>query len=331
MNARAARPLAVLTLWLLVATGTRAHAGAWSLSPGEYYSQMLGEWASSDTYYSQSGGRYFLEKGGLVESRSLFSYTELGWKKNMSFVLGIPVRSVTRTEGAVANHAVLMTTTGFADAQLGVRYKIANGASAAALQLDWKPPLSYDPGLRLTREDSLLAGDTNGDGDSLNMFIARQLSRPILGEGQNDLTMSIHLGTALTKLRGFVQADAGYRYRFEDPRDQFVGGGELGFWLVRSLMVAGRYDGIYTLEASGLPPVSEKYGAGTDPDQRFVRHRAGPMLIYRVDDRLDLIAATMHTFTAKNVLHTDEIYVGIAFRHATLNRYQGFLGNLKDP
>ena len=331
MNARAARPLAALTLCLLVANGRPAHAGPWSLSPGEYYSQFLGGWSSSDTYYDQAGGRYFLEKGGLVEERSLLSYTELGWKKNLSFVLGIPVRSVTRTEGAVANHAVLMTTTGFADAQLGVRYRISNGPSAAAVQLDWKPPLSYDRDLRLTREDSLLAGDTNGDGDSLNMFIARQLSRPILGDGQNDLTLSLHLGTALSKIRGFVQVDAGYRYRFEDPRDQLVGGADLGFWLARSIMVAGRYKGNYTLETSGLSPVSEKYGAGTDPNERFVRHRAGPMLIYRVDDRLDLIASTLHTFTAKNVLHTDEVFVGIAFRHATLNRYQGFLGNLKEP
>ena len=32
-----------------------------------------------------------LPKGGLVEERSLHSYTELGWKKRVSFVLGIPV------------------------------------------------------------------------------------------------------------------------------------------------------------------------------------------------------------------------------------------------
>ena len=96
-------------------------------------------------------------------------------------------------------------------------------------------------------------------------------------------------------------------------------------------MLAGRYDGIYTLEDPNLPPISQSRGLGTDPDQRLVRHRVGPMLVFRVDDRMDLIASTLHTATAKNVLHTDEIYVGVAVRHDTLNRLQGFLGTQKNP
>jgi hypothetical protein len=55
------------------------------------------------------------------------------------------------------------------------------------------------------------------------------------------------------------------------------------------------------------------------------------MLVFRVDDRMDLIVSTLHTATAKNVLHTDEIYVGVAVRHNTLNRLQGFFGTQKNP
>jgi hypothetical protein len=329
MNARAASSVALLAL-LLLAAAPRAQAGPWSLAPGEYYTQFLGGWSSSDGYHDAVGGRRFLVKGGLLEERSLLSYTEMGWKKKVSFVLGIPLRSVTRRFGAAGNQASLPTTTGLADGLIGFRYRLANGHSAAALEIDWKAPLSYDSGLRLTRKDSLLAGDANGDGDSLNGNEVRQLSRPTLGDGQNDVTISLHLGTQLTG-RGFVQMAGGYRYRFQEPKDQVVLSGDLGLWLTRSLMIAGRYDGVVTSDDLTSKPGQELFGVGSDPADRLVRHRAGPMLIYRIDDHMDLIVNTMHTVTAKNALHTDEVYVGVAFRQTKLNRLQGFLGNLSNP
>lgn len=319
MNARAASLVALFALPSLLAAAPVAQAGPWSLAPGEYYTQFLAGWASSDGYYDQDGNRAYLIKGGLLEERSLLSYVEMGWKKRVSFVLGIPVRSVTRRFGAGGNEASLPTTTGLADGLVGFRYRLANGRSAAAIEVDWKPPLSYDSGLRLTRQDSLLAGDADGDGDSLDANALRQLSRPVLGDGQNDVTVSLHLGTSLPALRGFVQVAGGYRYRFQDPRDDVVASADLGLWLTRSLMAAGRYEGVVPLED------------GDRPTDEVKRHRAGPMLVYRVDDHLDLIVNTMHTFTASNALHTDEVYVGVAFRQSKLNRLQGYLGNLSNP
>ena len=328
MNARAASPVVMLALLALVAPA--AQAGPWSLAPGEYYSQFLGGWSSSDGYHDLNGDRRFLFKGGLLEERSLLSYTEMGWKKRVSFVLGIPVRSVTRRFGAAGNQAALPTATGLADALVGFRYRLANGRSAAAIEVDWKPPLSYDSGLRLTRQDSLLAGDANGDGDSLDVNAVRQMSRPTLGDGQNDVTVTLQLGTALTR-RGFLQVAGGYRYRFQDPKDQVVLGADLGLWMTRTLMIAGRYDGVVTVQDLSSSEAGERFGIETDSFERLVHHRAGPMLIFRVDDHLDLIVNTMHTVTAKNALHTDEVYVGIAFRQSKLNRLQGFLGNLSNP
>ena len=329
MNARVALPLAVLMLSVPFAA-PGAHAGAWTLSPGEYYSQIMGSWSSSDTYHGPSGSRFFLARGGLVEERSLLSYNEIGWKKNLSFLVGIPVRSITRRFGVDGGQRALPTTSGLADGQIGFKYRLVQGGPAAAIQLEWKPPFSYDPVFRLSHQDSVRAGDATGDGDSLNVHAAQQLGRPVLGDGQNDVTVSLHLGTGLAT-RGFVQVAGGYRYRFQDPRDQIVGSADMGMWVGRFLMVGGRYDGLYTLEAADLPSVSQWWGAGSDPNQRQVRHRAGPMLLLRVDDRMDLMAYTMHTLTAKNALHTDEIFVGVAFRHTTLNRLQGFLGTAKNP
>ena len=45
----------------------------------------------------------------------------------------------------------------------------------------------------------------------------------------------------------------------------------------------------------------------------------------------DVIASTLHTMSAKNALHTDEVFVGLAFRQNKLDRLQGFLGGGSKP
>jgi hypothetical protein len=57
----------------------------------------------------------------------------------------------------------------------------------------------------------------------------------------------------------------------------------------------------------------------------------GPVLVWRVDDRLDLVAGSWSTAMAKNALHYDQVYVALAFKQTKLNRLQGFLGGTKAP
>ena len=191
---------------LLVTTASNAAAGAWSLDPGEFYSQIHGSWFSSDTYYDQNGGRAFLHGGGLWEERSLVSYNELGWKPKLSFILGIPVKSVTRQMGGPEPHA-LATATGPADGLFGLRYRLANGRRAMALELDWIPPLSYERSRFLTHADSVAAGDSNGDGDSLDANAARQIGSPTLGDGVQNLALNFPV-RALRSIAAFSRARA---------------------------------------------------------------------------------------------------------------------------
>ena len=321
MRARPALPALLFTVVLATALSRAAAAGAWNLTPGEYYSEFRSGFFSADTYHDQNGDRSTLFGGGLQEERSLLSYTEFGWKKRVSFILGIPARSVTRRFGSAADTSYRPTATGLADGLVGFRWGLANAKTALAIQLDWKPPLGYDRNryLSLSHRDSVRFGDANGDGDSLDVNHLNQAGAPRLGDGQQDLTVALHLGTALPFMRGFFQVSGGYRYRFEDPGDQIVGSADLGVWILPSLMLAGRYLGEIAASENG-PPTA-------DPD----RHRVGPMLLYRVDDRLDLFASSLHTAMANNALHTDEIFVGVAFKNTKLTRQQGFLGGLAGP
>lgn len=313
MSARA-RCFALSILFSLIGLVSRAQAGPWSLAPGEFYTELRTGWFSSDTYYDQNGNRPSLIGGGLWEQRSLTSYTELGWKPKLNFIVGIPLLSVSRRLDPDLRE--LPTQTGLGDALFGLRYRLANGHTAAALEVDWKAPLSYERNGFLTHADSVRAGDHNGDGDSLDFNAVRQLGSPVLGDGQQDLTFSLLLGTSLS--RGFLQIGGGYRYRFEAPQDQVVLSTDLGIWLTHSLLLAGRYRGETTLTRD-VPSL--------DPDL----HRVGPLLVYRLDDHMDLFAGSLHTASGKNALHTDEVQVGFAFRQTKLDRLQGFSGGTAAP
>ena len=318
MSARAALSAVLFAIAVLLASTPSARAGAWSLAPGEYYSELRGGGFSSDHYYDQDGTKLPLARGGVWEERSLTSYTELGWKKKVSFVLEIPAVSVTRRFGLAAGGTTVPTATGLGDVTVGFRWKLANERRAAALELDWKAPLGYEKDQFLTHADSVEAGSTPANPDLLDENVAHQVGSPVLGDGQNDVTLSLQLGTALGQW-GFLQAGGGYRYRFENPGNQVVGSADVGWWLARDLLVAGCYRGETTIEDMHVP------------SSKPIRHRVGPMLVYRVDERLDLILATMHTAAAQNALHTDEVFVGVAFRHTKLNRLQGFLGGSSKP
>ena len=61
------------------------------------------------------------------------------------------------------------------------------------------------------------------------------------------------------------------------------------------------------------------------------QHLAGPVLLFRVDDGLDMMAGSWSTASGKNVLHYVQIYLGVSFRQTKLNRLQGFSGTTQAP
>jgi len=303
MSARAASSALILSLLIAPGLFRAAHAGPWLPPPGDHYAELRGGVFSADTYHGSDGTRAVI--GGIWEERSLRGTVEMGWKKRLSFVLSAPAISVSRTDGLGGSVSEL----GLEDVLLGFRFGIHQGRSAVAAELDWQAPLGY------SRTASLLA-DSLHDG------------------GLEQLSLSLLCGAPLTR-RGFVQLGAGYGYRYTSllPKNgdkseptpgteawsrRFLGSADLGFWLTRSLLLGGRYAGTMTLSHGLLSP------------DRTV-HLAGPVLLWRVDDKLDLSAGSWTTTTGKNALHYDQVYVALAFKQTKLNRLQGFLGGTKAP
>ena len=301
MSARAASSALILSLLIAPGLFRCAHAGPWLPAPGEHSTELRGGVFSADTYHDGAGDRYAL--GGKWEERSLLGTVELGWKKRLSVVMAAPFISATRMDAVGST-----TSTELEDFLFGLRYGIHQGRTAVAAELDWQAPLGY------SRKSSLFA-------DSLR------------GGGLEQLSLSLLLGAPLTK-RGFLQLGGGYGTRYLSITHKrsgtglqpsadlwskpFLASADVGFWLTRSLLLGGRYSGTITVSHGDLSP------------DRTV-HLAGPVLVWRVDDRLDLTAGSWSTAMAKNALHYDQVYVAVAFKQTKLNRLQGFLGGTKAP
>ncbi len=283
---------------LLAVAATSAVAGPWSLAPGEYYTELRGSFFSASSYYNDDGDR--IVTNTLQESRSLRSYSELGWKKHFSVQLSLP--AVSRTFRDSDDH-IALSNSGLSDFGFGLRYAIANGRSASAVQVGWQAPVGYNAALN-----------------------------PALGDGHQALSASLQLGGAAGK-NAFWQASAGWKYDYRtvgkrssdaatdgaaavDWADHFTTDGALGVWM-GDLNVAGQW-------VAELP-----MSTGRPLETQWVL--AGPRLTYRVDERIDAFAGSWHSPVGKNVLHIDEYYAGVTWKATKLNRLQGFLGGSKRP
>ncbi len=313
MSTRRALPpagLAVLPLFLFPAL---VHAGPWSLAPGEAFVDFRGGYFSADTYHDPNGDRQALFHGGKQQERTIASYLELGWKKRVSVQIGVPFHSVARVPDP--SRAQLPDAAGLSDLLFGLRGNLANGSFAAALQLEAKLPLGYESGFISTPPD-VAECTVNGELDTNCM---RQVAQQRVGEGSTDLSVALHVGQAFDGLRGFVQGSGGYKLRSEDLPAQAIASADAGFWIGRTLLAAGQYRGEFAIEDATLP---------TDEVER---HLVGPMLLLRVDAALDVYVGSLHTASAKNWFHTDEVFVGLSVRNSKLGRLQGFLGGPNQP
>ena len=299
MSARIALPTLVVAVLATLLSAAPASAGPWGLPRGDWYANVEGSTFTSDTFH---GDGFRSDTGLVVQERALRTTVEVGWKKRITLVFGLPVLSVTRRDAQIQG-----TATGFQDVALGMRYNVLDGDNAVAVQLNWSGPSGYNRNL-----------------DTLGIH---------LGDGLQELSLELDGGAGIGKDAGFFQWSVGHSYRYlgfgkmakeltvTDPGHparyiwsrHMYATADLGLWLGPSLLVGGRYRG------------KVAFSNGLLMDESDV-HLAGALLLYRVDDRIDMIGGFWSTATGRNTLHYDQVYVGFAFHHTKLNRLQGFLG-----
>lgn len=302
MSARIALPTLALGVLTAFTLAPPAAAGPWGLAPGEWYANLEGSTFTSTSFHAD-GVR--ADTGLVIEERALRTLVEVGWKKRLSLVFGLPVLSVTRRDARVQG-----TATGFQDALVGMRYNLMNGANAVAVQLDWSAPAGYNRNL-----------------DSLGLH---------LGDGHQQLSVEVAGGVGMGG--GFFQWSVGHSYRYLTITQRDAGlavadrlhparylwaqhvlaSADLGLWVGPSLLVGGRYRGKVSLGSGLLVEESDT-------------HLAGALLLHRVDDHLDVFGGFWSTAAGRYSLHYNQVYLGLAFHNTKLNRQQGYLGGKQAP
>ncbi len=330
MRVRVALPALLIAAFATMTLGPAAHlaggaavcrAGAWSLARGEYRSEVQAGMHTAQTYYDADGNRLdFGRAPGKFEQVGLSWRSEIGWRKRLSLQLGLTGVSVNGFEGppaTIAGQDTVPTHTGLSQLDLGLHFNLMNGDRAMALEAGLHAPAGYD-----------------------------RILNPALGDGRQELYGRLNYGSVLGR-RGFLEVLAGGAYRFHklgspsaadnlDPRlttnVYYDFGADLGLWFSHSLMVGGRYQGRLLGSTTGKGGPTNVHQVGPlrltgDAQLDESAHLAGPMVLYRVDERLDVIAGSYSTPVGKNTLHFDEFYVSLAFKQSKLKRNQGFLGS----
>jgi hypothetical protein len=196
-----------------------AASSPWLPAPGEFYSEFRAGHASVGRVFDNDRNSVGLGAQAIAEERSLASYNEVGWKRNLSLVIAVPAVSRTLRVDSLRQS---YTNTGLSDLELGLRYRLLQGPTALAVEADWKAPLGYD-----------------------------RLATPALGSGQQDITGLLLFGAPIAG-RGFVQVASGYRYRFELPLDEYLVSGDLAVW-VGPLLASGSYDYTQSVGTGDVP------------------------------------------------------------------------------
>jgi len=314
------RTVACVSATLLIASV--AGASPWVLKPGEFYSDLSGSFYSASSFY-QGDERFSL--GGRLDQREVLSRNEFGWKPRASVWIALPFvsRGFSRFSGGTS------TSTGLGDIDLGVRFRLKGGETPAALSLGWTASTGVNR--------KLFPGSDGEGGTDPGSYPPASPSNAsdtslYFNQGLQSLALGLDFGGHAWK-HAFWTAGGKYTYRYlefltsggDSHNARFVGANAtLGWWIRPSLLVTGAFDGDWVTEESA------NYDRRLKLDLEPSRMLAGARFTYRVDDRMDVFAGSNHVFSGDEVLHYDQFYCGIAWKHTSLSRYAGAYGGTSE-
>lgn len=324
------RSVAAAVAVATVSLASAAWGSPWAIQPGEFYSELSGQFFSARSFYQNSdAARTAL--GGTLEQRTVLSHNELGWKKHASVWIDVPF--VNRTYAGDTGGS--STSTGLGDFGFGIRYGMHLGRAPLALELGWTAPLGANR--------KLFPG-TLGSGGVDGTSLPAQASGPVrdssafLGGGLQSLSAGLELGGTAGK-SAYWTVGGGFRTRYlsvsaRNVNDRYAdfatGSASLGLCLGQHLLVTGSFAGEWAMSQGRRydrirAPIVGDHG----PELESVSMLAGPRFTYRVDEHMDVFAGSWHTPSGRNVLHTDQFYAGIAWKQTGLDRLAGALGGTR--
>ncbi|CAM2069604.1 hypothetical protein SCOR_29795 [Sulfidibacter corallicola] len=215
------RTLAVCALLTTLAFAPPLFGGAWTPERGRTYLKLSANLFKSDANYNAAGDRVdpfedFPDQYAKFRDENLSLYFEHGLTDRLAVFGSFTYKDIEQS----LKNAFLELSLGnddFADFDLGLRYQLTEGPNVWALAFTAKLPYLYD-------EDDDIP----------------------LGNGQEDYEVRGLYGRSLG--RGFYGGlEAGYRFRTEDPSDEWRFLGELG-WSYRRFYARTKLDLIRSVD-----------------------------------------------------------------------------------
>ncbi len=311
-----------------------AHAGPWGLPRGEFYTELTGHFFSSNTYLDKDGTR--LSFDAAFEERALTSHTEIGWKKNTTFVMELPF--VGRTVAPHAQGLPSFEYSGLGDIGLGLRFSLAQGAMPMAIEVGWTAPMGTNR--------NLFPGSSGSGGTDPTSWPTQAYeplatdSSAFFNTGLQSLGARFDIGGGLRD-NLFWSAGAGYRTRYftflaRKDDDRFADfreiDAQLGWWISKEVLLTGQFSGEWqSRQGENYDRIPDSGPTQGEPELLSKNLLVGPRFTYRVDERMDVFAGSWHTWNGENVLHENYYFLGIAWKNSSLDRLAGALGGTKAP
>jgi len=189
-----------------------AIAGPWTLPAGDTYNKPAINYFSGDSVFGTDQPE--LEQ---FEDFNFTFYNETGITDDLSFIVSVPIKEISRSDRDGAGRVTTSSTSGVGDIEVGLRYNLSKGPVVVAVQGLFKAPYAYEANDPLP-----------------------------LGNGQEDFEGRIQLGHSLGKA-GYFVAEAGYRFRVGAPSDEFRYLVEYGVDLSPSVYVRSKLDGLLSI------------------------------------------------------------------------------------
>ena len=272
-----------LLVGLAIAWAAQAGAGAWTQEPGAGFFKLNSQMLRGDQLREVNGLKSAIPT---LTDYTVSLYGEYGLKDGLTLVGYLPFfkritlnEQVGRPSGFV--YFAGDDVTGFADAQAGLRYRLAQrGATVLSAQLLLGLPLGDD-----AQANGLLTGD-----------------------GEFNQQYTLQLGHSLYPAPAYFNLDLGFNNRLDGYSDEVVYSAEAGYTIAGRATLILRLNGVESLE-NGDDTVSGGMGGLYANDQSFVN--IGPELVFALGAGSGVSLSALHTLRVRNGLQAPIFSLGL--------------------
>ena len=270
---------------ILLGAAADAGAGAWTLQKGQfwgkltYFQQRTQEWYVGKGRFGAPGTRARYDFDGRYESRAVFVEGLYGVTDRLDLGLQVPYFDQSFANAAFAEPR---TDTGLSDIRALAKLRLL----AKPLVLAFKAGVKVPTGT-FKNEDGLIP----------------------VGEGQWDFDVVGQVGRSFWPLPLYGNIDLGYRVRTRneqidrDPGDEWFLNAEMGYQLVRQLMLLGKCEVLRSNPAVVF--------GGIEAEIKRITYLT-PALLYAVGRRTTVEAAVRFSLNGRNFPAGQQLVLGLA-------------------